>query len=253
MTTTAIDLGHDGDGEEDEGEDARTSTVVGARRSPGRRSRARPAGRRAPAPSRRAMSAPRTAQRRASGRSRATGRARATVEVVGTASSLPPEEPFRRGRFRSTRLARRPWSQRYAGRHGERHRDARAVEATSRPPTTRSSRRSCSSRRSRSTACAASTEPSRPSQRLARLRVLARLALDPQVALRPEPFGALAYHYGNRRLIFLKHPDVVRVVRALGDHDCVGRRAARVRHRRRPLAVVRRPRSSRCERSQLLR
>jgi putative mycofactocin binding protein MftB len=46
-----------------------------------------------------------------------------------------------------------------------------------------------------------------------------RLALDPQVALRPEPFGALAYHYGNRKLIFLKHPDMVRVVRALGDHD----------------------------------
>ena len=47
------------------------------------------------------------------------------------------------------------------------------------------------------------------------------LALDPQVALRPEPFGALAYHYGTRRLIFLKHPDVVRVVEALGDHDTV--------------------------------
>ena len=46
-----------------------------------------------------------------------------------------------------------------------------------------------------------------------------RFDLDPQVALRPEPFGALAYHYGNRKLIFLKHPDVVRVVRALGDHD----------------------------------
>ena len=48
-----------------------------------------------------------------------------------------------------------------------------------------------------------------------------RLTLDPQVALRPEPFGALAYHYGNRRLIFLKHPDVVRVVRVLGDHATV--------------------------------
>ena len=47
------------------------------------------------------------------------------------------------------------------------------------------------------------------------------LELDPQVALRPEPFGALAYHYGNRRLIFLKHPDVVRVVRALDDHATV--------------------------------
>jgi putative mycofactocin binding protein MftB len=44
------------------------------------------------------------------------------------------------------------------------------------------------------------------------------LELDPQVALRPEPFGALAYHYGNRRLVFLKHPDMVRVARALGDH-----------------------------------
>lgn len=44
------------------------------------------------------------------------------------------------------------------------------------------------------------------------------LELDPQVALRPEPFGALAYHYGNRRLVFLKHPDVVRVVRELGNH-----------------------------------
>jgi putative mycofactocin binding protein MftB len=47
------------------------------------------------------------------------------------------------------------------------------------------------------------------------------LGLDPRVALRPEPFGALAYHYGNRRLIFLKHPDVVRVVEALAGHATV--------------------------------
>ncbi|HWL45946.1 MAG TPA: mycofactocin biosynthesis chaperone MftB [Ilumatobacter sp.] len=47
------------------------------------------------------------------------------------------------------------------------------------------------------------------------------LALHPRVALRPEPFGALAYHYGNRRLVFLKHPDVVRVVQALGEHRSV--------------------------------
>jgi putative mycofactocin binding protein MftB len=46
----------------------------------------------------------------------------------------------------------------------------------------------------------------------------AALEMDPRVALRPEPFGALAYHYGNRRLVFLKHPDVVSVVSALGDH-----------------------------------
>lgn len=42
------------------------------------------------------------------------------------------------------------------------------------------------------------------------------------MALRPEPFGALAYHYGNRRLIFLKHPDVVDVVRTLAEHDSLG-------------------------------
>ena len=49
-----------------------------------------------------------------------------------------------------------------------------------------------------------------------------RLELHPQVALRPEPFGALAYHYGNRRLIFLRHKDVVRVVEALGTYDSLG-------------------------------
>ncbi|HKA04865.1 MAG TPA: mycofactocin biosynthesis chaperone MftB [Acidimicrobiales bacterium] len=49
----------------------------------------------------------------------------------------------------------------------------------------------------------------------------AALELDPQVALRPEPFGALAYHYGNRRLVFLKSPDVLAVVQALARHDTV--------------------------------
>lgn len=40
-------------------------------------------------------------------------------------------------------------------------------------------------------------------------------SLSPSVALRPEPFGALAYHFGNRRLTFLKRRDLVDVVRAL--------------------------------------
>jgi putative mycofactocin binding protein MftB len=44
------------------------------------------------------------------------------------------------------------------------------------------------------------------------------LKLHPSVALRPEPFGAVAYHYDNRRLIFLKHPSIVDVVKDLGDH-----------------------------------
>jgi putative mycofactocin binding protein MftB len=45
------------------------------------------------------------------------------------------------------------------------------------------------------------------------------LELHPQVALRPEPFGALAYHYGNRRLVFLKHRDVVSVAQQLAEHE----------------------------------
>ena len=40
-------------------------------------------------------------------------------------------------------------------------------------------------------------------------------ALSPSVALRPEPFGALAYHFGNRKLTFLKNLTLVSVVRAL--------------------------------------
>ena len=40
-------------------------------------------------------------------------------------------------------------------------------------------------------------------------------ALSPGVALRPEPFGALAYHFGNRKLVFLKAPALVTVVRGL--------------------------------------
>jgi putative mycofactocin binding protein MftB len=42
--------------------------------------------------------------------------------------------------------------------------------------------------------------------------------LAPRVSVRPEPFGALAYHYGNRRLVFLKDPDLVRVVESLASH-----------------------------------
>jgi putative mycofactocin binding protein MftB len=42
--------------------------------------------------------------------------------------------------------------------------------------------------------------------------------LSPQVALRPERFGALAYHFGTRRLSFLKSPQLLAVVEALADH-----------------------------------
>ena len=39
--------------------------------------------------------------------------------------------------------------------------------------------------------------------------------LHPQVALRDEAFGALAYHYGNRRLGVLKSRALVELVRSL--------------------------------------
>ncbi|HWI71007.1 MAG TPA: mycofactocin biosynthesis chaperone MftB [Baekduia sp.] len=44
-------------------------------------------------------------------------------------------------------------------------------------------------------------------------------ALDHRVALRPESFGALAYHFGTRRLSFLKHPQLVAVLEALAEHE----------------------------------
>jgi len=46
-------------------------------------------------------------------------------------------------------------------------------------------------------------------------------ALHPQVGLRPERFGALAYHYGNRRLTFLNDDKLVAVVRTLHEYDDV--------------------------------
>lgn len=45
--------------------------------------------------------------------------------------------------------------------------------------------------------------------------------LHPRVALRPEPFGALAYHYDNRRLNFVRSPDLVALLKTLGSHPSV--------------------------------
>jgi putative mycofactocin binding protein MftB len=44
-----------------------------------------------------------------------------------------------------------------------------------------------------------------------------RYALHPQVAVRPEPFGALLYHFGTRRLSLVKDPRLLQVVRGLAD------------------------------------
>jgi putative mycofactocin binding protein MftB len=41
--------------------------------------------------------------------------------------------------------------------------------------------------------------------------------LHPQVSVRPERFGALLYHFGTRRLSFLKSPALLTVVRSLGE------------------------------------
>ena len=42
--------------------------------------------------------------------------------------------------------------------------------------------------------------------------------MHPSVGLRPEPFGALAYHFGTRRLTFLKDPTLTALVRSLAVH-----------------------------------
>jgi len=60
--------------------------------------------------------------------------------------------------------------------------------------------------------------------------------VDPRVAIRPEPFGALAYHYGNRRLTFLRDAALVSIVRDLGAHPSVDAalEAASIEASRRP-------------------
>jgi putative mycofactocin binding protein MftB len=42
--------------------------------------------------------------------------------------------------------------------------------------------------------------------------------LHHQVAVRPEPFGALLYHFGTRKLSFLKNRTIVAVVNSLDEH-----------------------------------
>ena len=45
--------------------------------------------------------------------------------------------------------------------------------------------------------------------------------LHPSVAVRPEPFGALLYHFGTRKLSFLKNRTILEVVQSLDDHGDV--------------------------------
>jgi putative mycofactocin binding protein MftB len=45
--------------------------------------------------------------------------------------------------------------------------------------------------------------------------------LHPQVAVRPESFGALLYHFGTRKLSFLKNRTILSVIESLDDHPDV--------------------------------
>ncbi len=48
-----------------------------------------------------------------------------------------------------------------------------------------------------------------------------RLRLHSSVSLRPERFGALAYSFDTRKLSFIKHPDLLRVVESLDGETTV--------------------------------
>ena len=37
--------------------------------------------------------------------------------------------------------------------------------------------------------------------------------------MRPEPFGALLYHFGTRKLSFLKNRTILAIVESLDDHE----------------------------------
>jgi putative mycofactocin binding protein MftB len=61
--------------------------------------------------------------------------------------------------------------------------------------------------------------------------------LNPKVALRPEPFGALLYHFGTRKLSFLKNLTVVAIVQSLAEQPSAEAALAehRITHAERPL------------------
>lgn len=49
----------------------------------------------------------------------------------------------------------------------------------------------------------------------------ARWRVSPQVSLRDESFGALAYNHDNRRLVFLKSTQLVALIRQLDAYESV--------------------------------
>src|SRR5580658_3412794 len=78
---------------------------------------------------------------------------------------------------------------------------------------------SCWSRKSRSTACAASTDPGPvPVSPVQAFDLDRPWRLDDRAAVRPEPFGAMLYHFGTRNLSFLKSTTLLTVLRNLAEH-----------------------------------
>lgn len=64
-------------------------------------------------------------------------------------------------------------------------------------------------KRSLLTACAVCTDPHKT------VDLERAWDLHPQVSVRPEPFGALLYHFGTRKLSFLKDRTLLAVIQAL--------------------------------------
>ncbi len=62
------------------------------------------------------------------------------------------------------------------------------------------------------TACAVSTKNT------ATLDLNQAWRVHPQVSIRPEPFGALLYHFGTRKLSFLKDRRLLEIVQVLSDY-----------------------------------
>ncbi|HUR51618.1 MAG TPA: mycofactocin biosynthesis chaperone MftB [Mycobacteriales bacterium] len=60
------------------------------------------------------------------------------------------------------------------------------------------------------------------------------IRLHPQVSVRPEPFGALLYHFGTRRLSFLKDRRLLELVQRLDGSTPVEDALAAVPERERP-------------------
>lgn len=66
------------------------------------------------------------------------------------------------------------------------------------------------------TACAVSTKDATT------LDLTLAWRVHPQVSIRPEPFGALLYHFGTRKLSFLKDRRLLEIVQVLPDYSTAG-------------------------------